>query len=362
MAAKSEERSARELSAAALESARKAKAQDDLKNDLETQIAALRAQQEAAAKSAEQYLQQSKAEEQASMQRGFHEIELEKKESFRNAIADEVFIRVAQALQGEEDRKYMQAVADGRPGFENPTEFKALLWEAIAGNNCAFLQLAAAKVCARYKVDITDADLDQITSSFVCLKEAPLHQLIQAPSAAPAAAEVENEPPRVEAEIDETIMDEPVLEVDGDFVASITPVGETQIDDPIQRDETATEICHSVPPIIGIERIKQELLPRRSNEFNHLSMSELDHEDNEAMPAAHTTTTSTICSPLRSEPDLDDEINVSPSRVRSYNITPNKRIRDDESVASNTTAGSQTPKRARIAGKQSGSASMHSKR
>lgn len=113
--------------------------------------------------------EQASIERQAGKDQEFYEIGQTNQEDFRNTVADEVFTRIAQTFRTDDDYNYMLAIVENRLGFEDPTEFKAMLWEAIAGNDSAFLRLAAQKTADRYNKPITDEDLDAIKSSVSCL-------------------------------------------------------------------------------------------------------------------------------------------------------------------------------------------------
>lgn len=323
-------RSSRELSAAALESERNHEEQKARAQSIEAQIAALKAQHEEAAKEAERYREEKEANEQAAKEQSFHEFSLEKQSNFRDALAGEVYARIAQVLQWEKDWEYIQAIAEGRPHFEEPTKLKAMLWEAIAGDSNDFLRQAAARVYDRKEEKISNIDLDEIRSSNTCLLAT---QEITKLANVKSVSEIED------PEINGAIMTEPQTEIPN--LAAGTHGG-PQIQVPSENPDRAAA---DDPEHAAVEaRVKEESVPHEM--CIHRSMTELDHDTGPGQPPATAPSEDIIDDFLQSSSVLGQDDDQASPRGRSGTFNPaSKRVHEDESVGSNRSTTSKTPKK-----------------
>ncbi|KAK5955011.1 hypothetical protein OHC33_003690 [Knufia fluminis] len=162
--------SSRELSSAAIESERLAQEERRRVASIQEQIQALLAQQKAAEENSKRHTEEAEARQQAAREQSFFETKIQKQADFRSMLPDEIYTRVAGAIEKPEDRDYLRAVIERRTDFEEPTDFKVLMWNAIAGDDADFLASAARKVLACSERRITDADVSAIKSTYVCLR------------------------------------------------------------------------------------------------------------------------------------------------------------------------------------------------
>lgn len=162
-------RSSREWSASAVEKDREAEAQAARQQHLAAQLAALQAQYDESMEEEKRVIEEAAIDRQKAKDQEFYEISLSKQEKFRATLADNTFTRVAQKLVNDNHFNHMGAIADNQSGFENSAEFKAMLWEAVAGDDLTFLQQAAEQVARRCKEPITDEDISAIRNSMACL-------------------------------------------------------------------------------------------------------------------------------------------------------------------------------------------------
>lgn len=162
-------RSSKEWSASALEKDRKAKEQAVRQQQIAAQLAALQAQYEAGQEEEKHINEQAAIDRQNAKNQEFYEISLFQQEVFRAMIADDTYTRVAQTLVDNNEFNYVNAIGEGQLDSKSSPELKAMLWEAIAGNDPTFLQQAAQRIAHRYQRHITDEDISAVRDSVACL-------------------------------------------------------------------------------------------------------------------------------------------------------------------------------------------------
>lgn len=346
--------SSRELSSAAIESERLAQEERRRADSIQEQIRALLEQQKAADDNSRKYREQAEARQQAAREQSFFEIQLSKQADFRGMIPDEVFTRVAGGLGGKEDRDYIKAVAEQRPGFEDPTDFKLLLWAAIAGNDAGFLTNAAKSVFQRFDRKITDADVTAIQASVACLNanvatsegsppSQPLHeQALDSPapqerSPSPALDETDERTARLSA----------ILTSNRDISQEHEPAEE--LSPRVVQDDNSNQRKDST--------IEQEPVVPEFASGGRRSMDDIDDDGDDRSAQALNNAGADSMSGIFLH---DEEAEILSIGTRSSpRATPSKRTREEESATSKRIPEPKTPKRPRTTKDPNPSKSFH---
>jgi len=351
--------SSRELSCAAIESERLAQEERLRVDSIEEQIRALVAQQQDAEARSRKYREEAEARQQDAREQSFFEIQTAKQADFRHTISDEVFTRVAREIDNNDDRDYIKALAERRPGFEDPVFIRCLLWNAIAGDESEFLIAAAQKVSGCFGRKVSDADVAAVKSSVVCLAS----DVVAMKDDHPQSSQIQ----QATSELDSARViggDGPPPRTAGKTpFAAVNVVDQNQLQTPtdtrIEEDPTRGEEIQAVSSFSC--EASQKGHNERHDEFifkqepaipepasgGYRSMEDIDKEG-ENEPAQSSNATS--ANPLNNF--LHDELDANMLSIRGRSTTPatpSKRPREDISVASKRTSQPKTPKRPRTA-------------
>ncbi|KAK5084160.1 hypothetical protein LTR24_007520 [Lithohypha guttulata] len=350
--------SSRERSSAAIEIERLAQEKQRHADSLQEQITALLAQRQAAEESSKKYHEEAEARQQDAREQSFFEVQSAKQADFRHVISDEVFIRVARELKRNDDWEYVKALAERRPGFEDPVLFKCLLWDALAGNESDFLTTAAHKVLDRLDKKIGDADVAAIKSSVVCLasnvialeddhmKTPGSHKAASRPNSAYHARDATPTPKQVEKapNLAVGVVDENQMHIPTDNRIEEEPVRSQEIQAVRSFSCEASQEEHNGRHNESL--LKQESVIPEPASGGRRSMDDIDNEDlNGSGQPLNAMSADTLNSFLQ-----DEDADMLSIRGRSTTpATPSKRPRDDASVTSKRISQAKTPKRPRTA-------------
>lgn len=336
--------SSRELRAAALESERNQQENEARSQSIEAQIATLRAQQEAADNDARKHRMEKEARQQAAREQSFHEISLKAQEALRTGLADEVYTRVAQVLENPEIWQSLKDVTQGHLDTSRTDQLKVLLWEAIAGHDNRFIMDAAAKIIGRKDELISDADVQAIHSSNVCLLPLEEKDILAEKKSYTDVSEIE----------DSTITNGPFEHETRSTIRGTKPqhrstsaavavavatqhsdiVQSTIETDPYNEDEPmTTKSSISYKPMTKLEEEEASTITAESS---------IIHNDREA--------TSPLFSPISPRSDLNPDFDATSPRTTTLekSITPKKRTSKDKSNSSNKNTSPRATKKAKI--------------
>jgi len=349
--------SSRELSSAAIESEGLAREERRRAEVIQEQIIALLAQKTAAEDNSKKYSKQAEARQQAAREQSFSETQTSKQAAFRHMLSDEVFTRVAVGLCRTEDQDYLEAVAERRQGFDDPTDLKVLLWNAIAGNDSDFLAGAARIVSECLGKKITDTDVRTIKSSIACFDSDTIQgsgSHLQTPQSPERAPEVESgsraRDTTPSKQIDHTspqahtIVDEEPSRAaaNNDIEEEQLKSGEFRSRRSIRSDRLGHE-THNEQHSNTL--LKEESLTPGGANGRRRSMDDIDNGiEEEAAPQLRTASAADI-----GEDFLHDEevemLSVLGSSFSTFN--PHKRSREEESPTSKSAPEPKTSKRSR---------------
>lgn len=354
--------SSRELSCAAIESERLAQEERRRVDSIEEQIRALIAQQQDAEARSRKYREEAEARQQDAREQSFFEVQTAKQADFRRMISDEVFTRVARDIDNNDDRDYIKALAERRPGFEDPVFIKCLLWNAIAGDESEFLIAAAQKVSDCFGRKISDADVAAVKSSVVCLASDVVAMNDDHPQSSQSQ--------KATSELDSARVtggDGPLPRQAGKTpFAAVNVVDKNQLQTPTdtrtEEDPTRGQEIQAVSSFSceASQKGHNERHNERHDEFvfkqepvipepasgGHRSMEDIDKEgENEPAQSFNAMSADPLTNFLH-----DEDADMLSIRGRSTTpATPSKRPREDISVASKRTSQPKTPKRPRTA-------------